>query len=94
MLSDEKVSHLTHAILKGLLDRDTVDIIEEEGMVRKCIKRAIQAQLKVGAEMDIAVKKKISSLSRNVSEGSPEWNVLYDKYLMEEESRHGMGGSR
>jgi hypothetical protein len=91
MLSDDKVTHLTHVLLKQLLDRDLIDITEEEGTVRKAIKRAVMIQLRIGEEMDEAVRRKIDSLSRGVAEGSPEWDVLYQKYFKEEEAKRGMG---
>jgi hypothetical protein len=89
MLSDDKITHMTHIILKGLLDKGTIDITEEEGTVRRAMKRAIEAELRVGEEMDEKVRKKIASLSRHVAEGSPEWDTLYAKYFREEEVRHG-----
>jgi len=89
MLSDDKVTHMTHVILKGLLDKGTIDITEDEGTVRRAMKRAIAAELKVGQDMDDAVRRKIASLSRHVAEGSPEWETLYAKYFREEEVRHG-----
>lgn len=88
-LSDEKISHLTHVLLKGLLERDLVTLKEEEGLVRRAMKRAITAELQVGDEMDRVVKRKIESLSRGVVEGSPEWEVLYKKFLKEEEVKRG-----
>ena len=91
MLSDDKVTHMTHVILKALLDKGTIDITEDEGTVRRAMKRAIMAELKVGQDMDEAVRRKISSLSRHVAEGSPEWETLYAKYFREEEVRHGRG---
>jgi hypothetical protein len=90
MLSDDKISHMSHVLLRGLLDKDIIDIIEDEGAVRKAIKKAINAQLKIGQEMDDAVRRKIESMQRHVSEGGPEWNVLYDKFLKEEEIKRGM----
>lgn len=90
MLSDDKITHMTHVLLKTLLERDTIDITEDETVVRRAIKRAIKAQLQTGEEMDRAVRNKIDSLSRRVPEGSPEWDTLYQKYLREEEARRGM----
>jgi hypothetical protein len=77
-------------LLKGLLDKDLIDITEEESEVRKFIKRAVQAQLSIGHEMEETVKRKIQSLSRNVAEGSPEWETLYQKYFKEEEVKRGI----
>jgi hypothetical protein len=89
-LSDDKITHLTHVLLKGLLDRDIVDITEEEGVVRRTIKRVIIAQLQIGEDIDKVATDKIQSLSRNVVEGSPEWEVLYQKFLNEEERKRGL----
>lgn len=88
-LSDDKITHLTHVLLKGLLDSDLVTLREEEGTVRRAIKRAIIAELQVGEDMDRAVKRKIESMSRSVVEGSPEWDVLYKKFFREEEVKRG-----
>lgn len=90
MLSDDKVTHMSHVIFKEIYDKDVIDIIEEEGTVRHAIRRAINLQLKVGMEIEEAVRHKIESLSRNVSEGSPEWDTLHDKYTREEELKRGI----
>jgi len=90
MLSDDKVTHMSHVILKALMDKDVIDIIEEEGTVRHAIRRAINLMLREGRQMDEAVRAKIESLSRHVSDGSPEWDTLYDKYLREEEVKRGI----
>lgn len=92
MLSDDKISHLSHVLLGRLMDRDVVDILEEESVVRRAIRKAIVAQVAIGMEMDDVVRRKIASLSRHVPEGSPEWQTLYQKYLREEETRRGMSG--
>ena len=90
MLSDDKVTHMSHVILKALMDKDVIDIIEEEGTVRHAIRRVITQQLKAGSDMEDAVRQKIESLSRGVAEGSPEWDTLHDKYMREEEGRRGL----
>ena len=90
MLSDDKTTHLSHVLLKELLDKDIIDITEDEGKVRHAIRRAIIHQLQIGEDMDEAVRKKIESMSRGVAEGSPEWEVLYRKYFSEEEVKKGL----
>lgn len=90
MLSDDKINHMSHVILKALLDKDIIDILEEEGKVRHAIRRAIIQQMQLGQSMDEAVRKKIASLSRHVVEGSQEWEVLYQQYMDQEQVRQGI----
>ncbi len=89
-LSDEKISHLSHVLLKGLVEKDLIDPIAEEGTVRREIKRSIVAFLKISEDIDLAVRKKLQSFSRKIVEGSPEWEVLYRKFYKEEAARRGM----
>lgn len=89
MLSDEKVTYLSHIILKGLLNKKLITSNEEEGRIRKAIKNVILSELRLGEEMDKAVRQKLDSYSRKITEGSPEWDVLYKKFMREEEIKRG-----
>jgi hypothetical protein len=89
MLSEDKISHLSHVLLKGLMERNLVFATEEEGKIRAEIKRNIISELKIGEEMDSAVRKKIQSFSKKVVEGSSEWEILYRKFFREEEVKRG-----
>jgi hypothetical protein len=89
MLSEDKISHLSHVLLKGLMERDLVSAAGEEGKIRAEIKRNIVSELKIGEEMDSAVRKKIQSFSKKVVEGSSEWDILYKKFFREEEVKRG-----
>ena len=89
MLSDEKISHLTHIVLKGLINKGLITLKEDDSLVRREIKRTIIRELKFGEDIDVAARKKIQSLSKKVVDGSPEWDVLYKKFFEEEESRRG-----
>lgn len=89
LLSEDKITHLTHVVLKGLLDKKLVSVKGEESAVRRAIKQAIVSELKVGEEMDSNARKKLQSFSKKLVEGSPEWEVLYKKYMREEEVKKG-----
>lgn len=91
MLSEDKITHLTHVLLKGLIERDLVEILEEEGKIRAEIKRTIIAELKVGEDIDATVRRKLQSFSKKLAEGGTEWEVLYKKFFREEEVRRGRG---
>lgn len=89
MLSDDKISHLSHVLFKGLIGKKLIELLEEEGKIRREIKRTILSELKISAEIDSAVRKKLQSFSRKIVEGSPEWEVLYRKFFNEEEVKRG-----
>lgn len=90
MLSEDKVSHLSHILLNKLYDLDIIDMDEdEEATIRKEIKRTIVGELKIGEEIDQIVRKKLLSFSKKLIEGSTEWEVLYNKYFREEEIKKG-----
>ena len=90
MLSEDKISHLSHIMLNRLYDLDLIDIDEdEEAAIRREIKRTIVGELKIGEEIEQIVRKKLLSLSKKLIEGSSEWEVLYKKYYREEEIKKG-----
>jgi hypothetical protein len=89
MLSDDKISHLSHVLLKGLLERKAIVPVEEDSKLRTEIKRTIVSELKVGEEIDSVVRKKLQSFSKKIAEGSPEWEILYKKFFREEEIKRG-----
>lgn len=88
-LSDDKVSHLTHIILKGLLDKGAVTPLEEEGQIRREIRRVIVKELKIAEDIDELVKRKLQSYSKKIYEGGSEWEVLYNKFYEEEAAKKG-----
>jgi len=89
MLSEDKISHISHVLLKNLIERNLVELVEEEGTIRREIKRTIINELKVGEDIDQIVRRKLQSFSKKLIEGSPEWEVLYKKFFREEEIKKG-----
>ena len=69
MLSEEKITHLTHVLLQGLINRDLIGLNDEEGKIRREIKRIVVNELKIGEDIDSVVIKKLQSFSRKLSEG-------------------------
>jgi hypothetical protein len=89
MLSEDKISHLSHVLLRDLIKQGLVEAIEDEGAIRREIKRTIISELMVGEEIDQIVRKKLQSFAKKLIEGSPEWEVLYKKFFREEEIKKG-----
>lgn len=88
-LSDEKISHLSHIVLKGLLEKDVISPLAEEGKIRQEMKRIVLKELKLAEDIDSMVRKKLQSYSKKIPEGSPEWEVLYRKFFHEEAAKKG-----
>jgi len=86
-LSEDRISHLSHLILDVLVQDRNVDPLQPEERLLREIKRTITEELKFEDEADDAARRTIRSLSRRVPEGSPEWDVLYRKYMDEEMRR-------
>ena len=89
MLSDDKINVLTNKLLRGLIGGNLIIPKEDEMVLRKEIKRTIIGELKIGEEIDGAVRRKLQSFSRKLVEGSTEWDVLYKKFFEEEEVKRG-----
>lgn len=90
-LSDDKISHLTHVVLKGLIEKKAITLLAEESVVRREIKRVLVKELKLAESIDEAIRKKLMSYSKKIPEGTSEWEVLYYKFFQEESAKKGRG---
>jgi len=88
-LSDDKISHLTHVVLKDLLDKKAVTPLTEDSAIRREIKRVIVKELKLAETIDESIRKKLQSYSRKIPEGSPEWDLQYQRFFQEESAKKG-----
>jgi len=88
MLSEDKISHLSHVVLQVLKRSPLVTIQADEGRVLKEIKRVLASELAQEEDVDRKVKDKLASYSRGIVEGSAEWEVLYRKIFEEETRKH------
>ncbi len=82
-LSEDRISHIAHLVSDGIWKDDLVDFTDDDKALKE-IKLAITNFLKFEDDADDTARSKIRSLSRDVPEGSREWDILYKKYLEEE----------
>lgn len=82
-LSEDRISHIAHLITDGIWKDDLVDFIDEDKVLQET-KKCIAQYMKTEDIIDDMVRNKIHSLSRQVPEGSKEWEILYKKYYQEE----------
>jgi hypothetical protein len=88
MLSEDKVSHLSHIILSAVKTSRLAQVKSDDGRILKEIKRVLAGELAQEQEIDRKVRAKLGSYSRGIVEGSPEWEVLYRKTFEEETRKH------
>jgi hypothetical protein len=86
-LSREKINHLSKLILRHLLSDDRVEFFCEENELRLEIVSVIKGELSVEEEIDETVRDTIESYSKDIREGSDEWEILYHKHYNEETKR-------
>jgi len=91
LLSDEKQTHLSHVLLKclqqspdGHLKGDSVPALKE-------IKKVLKVHVEMEQEIDRLVRHRLQSYARKIPEGSPEWDVLYQKTHAEELRKRNLG---
>ncbi len=89
MLSEDKVSHLSHVIRNEVTRNPAVKVIGGDERILKEIKRVLAVELAQETEIDRKIRARLASYSRGIVEGSTEWEVLYRKTFEEETRKHG-----
>jgi hypothetical protein len=84
LLSDDKVTHLSHVILTCLKHTTGVRLVGDEAGALREIKRVLASEIAQEADVDRLVRVRLASYSRPIVEGSSEWEVLYRKTYEEE----------
>ena len=77
-MSRERIFHLTDLIVKELSTSPAVQVRNPDEL-RPEIMRALTEESKLEESIDGEVRKILGSYSRNMPEGSREWEVLYQK---------------
>lgn len=84
--SEGRLSHLAHQIL-AVLRREGLAAVDNERLALQAVKRALDADRDREGKLDEIVRRKIASLSRKVPQGSHEWDILYRRYMEEEQRK-------
>jgi len=87
-VSEGRINALSQLVLAELKRSDTADLQSDHLLLRD-IKGALNDFLQIDEVLDAKVRRKIQSLSRRVTEGSSEWDVLYRQYFEEEKRKLG-----
>ena len=83
ILSEDRQTHLAHIIVDGIWNDDLVEYRNEDQAI-KVAKQCMRDYVKHETSVDDAVRQKIATLKKGVSEGSREFDLIYKKYYDEE----------
>ena len=90
-LSRDKVIELSHQLVRDLVAMGAqVELREPANDVRLEIVRQLQRLLQEESLIEQAVRNKIQSQKREITEGSAEWDILFRKYYSEEMRKLGV----
>ena len=80
---------MAHVSFDALFKGRAFELVADDARVRRELKQALTRGLKAEEEIEDSVRRKIQSYSRNIMEGSPEWDVLFQKHYQEELKKRG-----
>jgi len=86
-LSHEKVVHLSHVLSDALRTDAGITFLRPHNQVRLEVLEVLRRELVREEEMERRARARISSMRRDVAEGSAEWEILFRKFYEEERDK-------
>ncbi|MFQ5559065.1 MAG: DUF507 family protein [Nitrospinota bacterium] len=83
-LSREKINQVSKVVLRTLWEDDRIEFFCEKNDLRLEIVDVLRNELDIDEKIDEAARAKIDTYARSIREGTPEWDILYDKHYKEE----------
>ena len=82
-ISREKINHISSLIVRDFAKRDELDYKVELKDVRLDITRAMTDVLQLDDKADVEARRILNTYSNAPREGSPEWDIMYQKHFDE-----------
>lgn len=89
-ISRDKINHISSLIVRDFKKRDEIDYKVDLNDVRLEITRVMTEKMTLDDKADELARKIIGSYSKNLREGSPEWEIMYHKHYEEELHKLGL----
>ncbi len=86
-LSHEKMVHLSHVVTNALDGDDAVTFLKPYNQVRLEVVEALRRESAQEDEIERRARTKIVSMKKDIAAGSPEWDILYGKFVEEERDK-------
>ena len=90
-LSRDKINHISGLIVKEFDKWDDLDYKLPLNEIRLEIAAVMSEELTIDDNADTEARKILASYSdKRIREGSPEWEILYQKHFDEFMAKHGL----
>jgi len=89
-LSRERINLLSSQIVDDMVGQDEIVFKYPRNEIRLQVVEILRAEMLKEEQIEEAARQRVTSLARDIPEGSEEWNVLYDKAYREEAYSCGM----
>jgi hypothetical protein len=86
-LSREKINLLSSLIIDDMAEQAEIDFKYPRNEIRLQVVEILRAEMLREEQIEEAARQKITSIARDIPEGSEEWNVLYDKAYRDESEK-------
>ncbi|MEK7285871.1 MAG: DUF507 family protein [Nitrospirota bacterium] len=87
--ADDKISHLAHLIQLGIRKDPECDTKNENALLAE-VKRILTIEMQQEESIQIEVRKRLSHYKKTVLEGTPEWDILYQRTVSELMRKKGL----
>ena len=82
-ISREKINHISSLIVRDFAKRDELDYKVDLNDIRLDITRVMTDILQLDDKADAEARRIINTYSKALREGSPEWDIMYQKHFDE-----------
>ena len=88
-LSEERVHHVAKAMAQQMLEKGVLQSSYSETKVAQVVARAMLKELAMEDKIEDEVRRLLTTYSRQIDEGSQEWEVLFQKTKEELAQKRG-----
>ncbi len=86
----ERINQVANMIRDLIMEDDTVEIFEDPPIIRRRVAQILREAVREEEEIERNVRKRIREYSKNILEGTPEWNLLYRRIYEDELKQRGL----
>ena len=89
-ISRDKINHISSLIIKDFAKRDELDYKADLNELRLDITRTMTEILQLDDKADTEARRIMSTYKNAPREGSPEWDIMYQKHFDEYMNKQGI----